>query len=317
MTVVYKRPVSRIAFWSRRLSVFAIGLIVVVGLVHRYQMIETVNFMAVLALAGCLGALAFLFSILGLRALWRDGAVGGGAAFAGLLLSWLAMAPLGFGLWQIIRLPAVSEVSTMAPDEVDWLVPPRQSDVVPIMPAVVAFVQQNGTAALALPLRLSNDDAVPTQTVLSTRRYEGALDRINRAVEFVAERQGFTIVAVEGLLPARQDLEDRTLNEAPGNRDPGAIGLPDVGPIPQPRPYGLAELETVAASPRTVIQAIGWATLFAFPHDVLFLLREDEASTFVDMRVRSRLGGHDLGLEAAMIGRFLTGLDAELLGTAG
>ncbi|MCY1248384.1 hypothetical protein D9M72_618090 [compost metagenome] len=61
-----------------------------------------------------------------------------------------------------------------------------------------------------------------------------------------------------------------------------------------------------------------WRTLIAgFRFDVLIRLREEAETTFVDLRVASRYGPHDLGMGAAFADQFLRALDAELLGIAG
>jgi hypothetical protein len=48
--------------------------------------------------------------------------------------------------------------------------------------------------------------------------------------------------------------------------------------------------------------------------DISIRLIEEIETTYVDMRSVSRFGPHDFGIDAEIISRFLTALDAELLG---
>jgi uncharacterized protein (DUF1499 family) len=57
------------------------------------------------------------------------------------------------------------------------------------------------------------------------------------------------------------------------------------------------------------IEALAHTPVLGFPQDVAVRLRDDGASTFVDMRSDSRYGGHDLGDNARRVSAFMADLD--------
>ncbi|MDP3527114.1 MAG: DUF1499 domain-containing protein, partial [Hoeflea sp.] len=66
-----------------------------------------------------------------------------------------------------------------------------------------------------------------------------------------------------------------------------------------------------------LIQYEARTLILGIPQDILIRLVEEEETTFVDMRVATRDGDHDLGLNAELIRSFLQDLDVRLLGIAG
>ncbi|MBV1785083.1 DUF1499 domain-containing protein, partial [Hoeflea sp.] len=91
---------------------------------------------------------------------------------------------------------------------------------------------------------------------------------------------------------------------------------PARAPVPLPRP----DIENERVEPRPAFALIQYETrtlVLGIPQDILIRLVEEEETTFVDMRVATRDGDHDLGLNAELIRSFLLDLDVRLLGIAG
>jgi len=87
MTIRYDRPVSHAAYLSCRLGQFSFLLFVVVLVAHRFGLMITPYFVALVLLSVAFAALAILFAAVGLMRLWQVAAKGGGAAVKGLVYS--------------------------------------------------------------------------------------------------------------------------------------------------------------------------------------------------------------------------------------
>jgi hypothetical protein len=134
-------------------------------------------------------------------------------------------------------------------------------------------------------------------------------------VKIVTEKTGISITGQVGVENAEPDLEDMAIKPqetAPADSEPNDV------PIPLSRPETMpGEMSPGQRSSDILLQG-EWRTLIAgFRFDVLIRLREEAETTFVDVRVASRYGPHDLGLGAGFANQFLHALDAELLGIAG
>jgi hypothetical protein len=150
---------------------------------------------------------------------------------------------------------------------------------------------------------------------LTGRRYEGALDRVFQGVRKVVDETRIRSTAEFGVENARADLKDLAVRPGIGV-DSGTE--PQVIPVPAARPsLGIDGGIPGRRSSDVVLQG-EWRTLVVgFRFDVLVRLREEAETTFVDIRVASRYGPHDLGMGARFAEEFLRALDAELLGIAG
>ncbi|MCL6706236.1 DUF1499 domain-containing protein [Pseudomonas sp. R2.Fl] len=308
MKTRFDRPVSRSAFLARRLAVFALAMIVIAALAHRFGPLETPDF-AALALAAALpAALAVPLALYGLARLWQIGALGGVAAAKALAYAVLPLGVAVFGIWHYFALPELYDVTTDTAD------PPAFIDE-------IEFDQKWLPRPAIQPE--SREAQLRAYPALTARRYEGALDRVYEAVRRVAEASGWTIVATRGteyavpeLLPEAEAPDDTELAGGPDEAVPEDVA-PEIGPIPQPRP--LEPLMSVPAAPvgTVLLQAETRTFILGLPFDAMIRLREEEETTLVDVRVQSRYGPHDLGFGAAIAQTFLRALDAELLGIAG
>ena len=100
------------ARWSIRCAIFALALMAVAVLLHRFGQIATGPFLSVLALAAVIAALGIILSVTGLTGLWLHGHAGGRRAAAALALCLIALSPFGFALYKAVTLPRLADVST-------------------------------------------------------------------------------------------------------------------------------------------------------------------------------------------------------------
>lgn len=298
ITIQYERPYSHAAHWSRRIASFAFMLFLVAVLSHRFGPLTTPHFLILGGFAAAIALLAVLLAAVGLVRLWFVGAKGGKAAFVALLLSLLPLAMAGAAIQAYFYRPAIYDVTTDTRDPPPWLTEPSaDQDWLPRVGGVTA--QDRDVQQRAYP-------------GLTGRRYDGALDRVLDGVRKVAGENGIAIKTEAGLENVVTDLEDLVVDP---EAERSATGELLVVPVPLSRP-----LDTVvepAGSGDVLLQG-GWRSLiFGFRFDLVIRLREEAETTFVDMRVASRYGPHDLGIGAAFAERYLKALDAELLGIAG
>jgi hypothetical protein len=301
MMIKYERPTSHAARWARRIARFAFGLFAVALLAHRFGPLTTPHFMALAVFSAGLAALAVVLAAIGFVRLWQVAAVGGVASFVALVYAAIPIGAAGFAFNEYFSKPAIYDVSTDTVAPPPWIKPPEAVQGWLERPAVVTPEDREAQIA-----------AYPG---LTGRRYDGALDRVFQGVKIVAEKTGISIVDEEGVENAKPDLEDMAVkpdDAAPADSEPGDV------PIPLSRPQTMpGEMSPGRRSSDILLQG-EWRTLIVgFRLDVLIRLREEAETTFVDMRVASRYGPHDLGLGAAFANQFLHALDAELLGIAG
>ncbi|UJW76405.1 DUF1499 domain-containing protein [Rhizobium sp. SL42] len=313
MIVRFDRPVSRSAFLARRLGLFALGMLVLVLLAHRFGPLKTPDFVALVLIAAIPAMLAVPLALLGLARLWQIGALGGVAATWALIYAALPLALPGYGLYRYLTRPALYDVSSDLAERPEWLSVPD---------APQHFLQRPAPPPGAAAAQGS---AYPG---LTGRRYEGALDRVYEAVRKVAEANRLVVTASRGQEYAMPDLALRPTTEeivtandqAPPSLPPADEALPETGPLPTSRPS--AEVASMPPEPTeppgTVRLQLATRTLvLGLPFDAVIRLREEEEMTLVDMRVASRFGPHDLGMGDEIAEAFLHALDAELLGIAG
>lgn len=301
MMIKYERPTSHAAGWARRIARFAFGLFAVALLAHRFGPLITPHFVALAVFSAGLAALAVVLAAIGFVRLWQVAAVGGVASFVALVYAAIPIGATGLALNEYFSKPAIYDVSTDTLTPPAWTKPPDAVQGWLERPAVIT--PQDREAQIA---------AYPG---LTGRRYDGALDRVFEGVKIVAAKTGIRIVDEEGVENAKPDLEDMAVKPddvAPADSEPGDV------PIPLSRPQAMpGEMSPARRSSDILLQG-EWRTLVVgFRFDVLIRLREEAETTFVDLRVASRYGAHDLGLGAAFANQFLHALDAELLGIAG
>jgi len=304
--VRYERPRSRSGAWAGRMGVFAILLFGFAATGQRFGMLQTDNFVAIAGLSLVFAALALLLGLIGLWRLWSVGAKGGRSSFWGIMLAMAVVIPSAIGAAQFIEKPYLHDISTDSVDEPQFLREP-------------VFVQS--WLSRMVPPRQEPALAVQAAAYpgLTGRRYEGAIDRVSTAVATVLDQRGIAIVETDGFNPVvtpelLEPLDEEEIEEsAVGSAPPPEILNP---PLPMPAPRDPVSAAPLLRPSRVVIQGEASTPVLAIKSDVVIRLIEEAETTRVDMRSSTRYAGHDLGLNARTIERFLTALDAELLGVA-
>ncbi|NKL57780.1 DUF1499 domain-containing protein [Rhizobium leguminosarum] len=302
MAIRFDRPVSNAARFSRLLAAFSLVLALAVMIAHRFGGLAT-PYLVLLLIAAAGGALlSAMLAAVGLRSLWMTGAEGGLAALAALIY---AAFPLGLGAYATERYmtrPDIHDVSTDPVSAPDWLSPPH-SDQIWLKRNVDVTPEDREKQLAAYP-------------ELTGRRYEGALDRVLEAVRKVAKMSGITITRSSGDTEPGRDPEDRPV-KPPRPSDDAVADAPDTIPVPTPRPYDDDVAKLIRGANGVTLQGTTRTLILGLRFDIIIRLREEAETTFVDIRVASRYGQHDLGFSAEIAGDYLKALDAELLGIAG
>jgi Protein of unknown function (DUF1499) len=100
------------ARWSVRCAIFALALMGVATLLHRFGKLETGPYLSILIIVALLAALGLALSLIGLIGLWRHGYAGGKRAAAAFVLSLLALSPFGLALYKAAGLPRLADISS-------------------------------------------------------------------------------------------------------------------------------------------------------------------------------------------------------------
>ncbi|NKM71340.1 DUF1499 domain-containing protein [Rhizobium laguerreae] len=302
MAIRYDRPVSSAARSSRLIGAFSLVLALAVMIAHRFGGLAT-PYLVLLLIAAAGGALlSVMLAAVGLRSLWISGAEGGLAALAALIYAAFPLALGAYATERYLTLPDIYDVSTDPVSAPDWLSYPYFDQI--WLKRKVQVTPQDREKQLA---------AYPE---LTGRRYEGALDRVLEAVRKVVKMSGMTITESSGDTEPGHDPEDRPV-KPPQAGDDAVADAPDTIPVPTPRPYDDDVAKLIRGVNGVTLQGTTRTLILGLRFDFIIRLREEAETTFVDIRVASRYGQHDLGFSAEIAGDYLKALDAELLGIAG
>jgi hypothetical protein len=301
MVVRYERPYSYAAHWARRLARIGFLLFVLSLAAHRFGPLTTPHFLALVLAAGSVALAGMLLAAVGFARLWQVAAVGGKASVSALFYAALPLGFFGYGAAQYLMRPAIYDVSTDTVTPPPWIRTPKAEE---------SWLKRSPTVTPK-----DREAQIAAYPGLTGRRYEGALDRVFQGVRKVVDETRIRSTAEFGVENARADLKDLAVRPGIGV-DSGTE--PQVIPVPAARPsLGIDGGIPGRRSSDVVLQG-EWRTLVVgFRFDVLVRLREEAETTFVDIRVASRYGPHDLGMGARFAEEFLRALDAELLGIAG
>ncbi|MCD2173036.1 DUF1499 domain-containing protein [Rhizobium sp. C4] len=296
MAIEYVRPVSHVAFWARRIALFALMFMLASWLSTRFGPVLEVHFLALYLAACALAVLALLGAFIGLVNLWRVGARGGKSSIAAVLLAVPVLLPGAYAGWLYKSHAKIYEVTSDLSDPPAWIKVPDY-DQLWLGPRPPAD---------DLALREAQYVAYPG---LITHRYDAALDRVVKAVrEAAADRR---IKFVEENVPTA--IREREEEEA----QPEVLGGI---PVPRRRPSNVITVPGATPSkpqiPIAVFQGVVTDRITGFPYDVVIRAREAGDSTLADIRIAARYGRADLGVSAAKADAFLKALDEAMLGSA-
>jgi uncharacterized protein (DUF1499 family) len=182
MRTHYRRRQSISAKWSVRFAFLSAILFVLSSLGHRFERIETPEFLWLLAIVAGLALFAVLLSIKGFTSVWRRGDRGFTSAFWGAVIALLVLAPFVTTLYQALALPTIYDVSTDVTDPPELFAAGQRTER---MNPLVNDEDSRGLQSSAYPQ-------------VTGRRYEGSPDRILTAVNTVIANNGWTIISQRG-----------------------------------------------------------------------------------------------------------------------
>lgn len=161
-----------------RLALLPIPILVVAGVLHRFELIEVAPLFVTIAIAWGLALLSLVLGGLALRDVWRDGVLGFAPALTGSLLALVILAVPVFVGAEMLRLPRLADISTDPVDPPSFSTPALQ--VRPIPDAAD---------------RSSQQAAYPD---IVARHYPVSPERVFTAAMAVVEARGWTVVAANG-----------------------------------------------------------------------------------------------------------------------
>lgn len=178
-TIYIERRNSRAADWSRRIGYFALVLLLVSGVGHRYGFVETLPFLSVLVVITVLALIALACAAWGFSRLWRRGDKAGRSATAGVAMALLALSPVIAAGAAFLYFPALNDIST------DTIDPPS----LPIA-ASLRDAAMNPIIAASAEDVAEQMEAYPEMT---GRRFEATIDQMLEIVTAEAGNRGWTI----------------------------------------------------------------------------------------------------------------------------
>ncbi|KAA6204742.1 MAG: DUF1499 domain-containing protein [Candidatus Tokpelaia sp.] len=179
----YIRPQSKAALMCPRFGLFAVALLLVALVLHRFGFIQTVNLPYIMALVGISAALSLIFAFFGLRALWQEGYKGGLSCVKGGLLAFMALAPLLFIGAAWFAFPPLYDITTDFDTPPAFLAGSRPADALPVKAGFTPAAAEEQWAAWPQ---------------LSGRRYDGSPDTVLKAVYAVLKAKNWTISGEQG-----------------------------------------------------------------------------------------------------------------------
>ena len=198
----YQRRQSRSAVWALRLGVFALVLLAMAFLLHRFWKLETPDLVLIAGFSTALAALALLCAGKGFRNLWVNGDKGGARSFWGGLFACAVLLPVGLvaALW--CTSPPLYDLSTdfETPPQFPSTMPPRLQWMNPLTVAV------SGNAVTQLT----------TYPDVVGRRYDAAPDRVAQGVRTVFRTVGWPVIAQDAPSPEQNQNATRFVATAHG-----------------------------------------------------------------------------------------------------
>ncbi|MER2535025.1 MAG: DUF1499 domain-containing protein [Rhizobiaceae bacterium] len=195
MTGYLVRRILKSASWSRRLASFSLVLFATAVLGHRFEMMETLPFLYVLALAGGLAVLALLLALFAFVRLWRHGDHGGANIVAGVLVASLVLIPYAVSAYHFVIYPQATDISTDMDD------PPQ------LMVAAGARTPQMNPIGPFTPGR--KEMLAGRYPLVTGRRYEMPFSLTVQAAEKVLEGRAWRVVrpASAAIQPGEATIE--------------------------------------------------------------------------------------------------------------
>jgi uncharacterized membrane protein len=164
MVVFQERRASKAAIWSTWLATFAAVLLVMAALSHRFGLLESTAFFAVLGVVGGLVIASLCCAGVGFSRLWHHGERGGRASTLGIILSLIVAAPFAYAAYNLAAYPRLFDISTDAID------PPAMPEA-----ARQRTNQMNPVGPISQAAAVLQREQYPT---ITGRRYSVPADRV-------------------------------------------------------------------------------------------------------------------------------------------
>jgi hypothetical protein len=179
MTAHIERQTARGAGWSSGTAYFSAVLFVTAALSHRFGLLETSGFLAVLALVAGLALLALLIAAISFRRVWTYGDRGGRDIAKGAIVALLVLTPFAVSAYRGFVYPELNDISTDTVDPPQFVRAPLDRS-----PGMNPIVSINPVAAKL------QADAYPE---VVGRRYEMPIDRVLSTVFASVGRRGWQV----------------------------------------------------------------------------------------------------------------------------
>lgn len=289
---------SRAAGWARFCGALAVPVLALGAVGSRIGLVPPEALIPVLALGFAFAITASGLAVLALVDIWRSGALGTGAAIAGLVYAAPVLVLLGFVVGASVYYPPLNDISTDPND------PPS-------------------LAADTSPAQPFSPDLVALQTEahpdIIKRRYTRPIADVYSAARLLVEERGWAVTEdiPPASLPPPQEAEPAVAS-AEAEVDDAALEAKAV--MTQSRAEAVSAQAEPASAPvpeptgpeSAVLRAVARTPTFGFVDRVALRFRGAPDGTEVDMRSASGMGSHDLGQNARRIRRFLADLDLAL-----
>ena len=127
--------VSRTAIWSGRLAAFAVQLVILAVLLHRFEVMSTPLALNLFVACFAIAAVAVLVGVIAYVLIWKDGSTGFARASFGIFLGGLILVWPGLYVPKFVSLPTINDVSTdtARPPSFANAVTARVSDANPVI----------------------------------------------------------------------------------------------------------------------------------------------------------------------------------------
>lgn len=174
---------SRSSWWSRRVAVFSLLLLLVAVAVHWFGLIDTEAFLSVLLVVLGIALFALLLAAAGFQRVWYSGDRGGGDLTFGILIAAIVLSPFAVGAYRAVAYPPLVDVST------DFDDPPR-------MPVAMAL-RGPGMNAIVPPDATQKALQTKAYPDVTGRRYGVSVEQIAAAIEMLLQQRGWEVVTPE------------------------------------------------------------------------------------------------------------------------
>lgn len=175
-----ERSVSRAAIRARRLAWFSAALFATAGLAHRFGLLETPGFVAVLAIVPALALLALVFAAFGFLRLWHHGDQGGKNIAAAVVLSAVVLTPFGLMTYRAAIHPVLNDISTDLDDPPEFPNSRRNLSA--------------GMNPLFPPTSEQKQAQMENYPQITGRRYDLQFERMTGVVSAAVKAEGWTVV---------------------------------------------------------------------------------------------------------------------------